>query len=182
MVELQLPKLVAWVRFPSSAPSKHFIYIFEVTSEHIFSLTFFLVTCQNYKAFERCIFYCGCSSVVEFQPSKLAAWVQFPSPAPIMSLQLSRIEQRPSKPWVGSSNLFRLAINGGCGTVGQRARLWPWRSWVRIPPFTPQQQCYPIISNLPQIAPVCPCFNDQVLSMAFYQLRVERPQNGGKWL
>ena len=25
---------------------------------------------------------CGCSSVVEFQPSKLAVWVRFPSPAP----------------------------------------------------------------------------------------------------
>jgi hypothetical protein len=25
---------------------------------------------------------CGCSSTVEFQPSKLAAWVRFPSPAP----------------------------------------------------------------------------------------------------
>ena len=26
---------------------------------------------------------CGCSSMVEFQPSKLATWVRFPSPAPI---------------------------------------------------------------------------------------------------
>ncbi len=25
---------------------------------------------------------CGCSSVVEYQPSKLAMWVRFPSPAP----------------------------------------------------------------------------------------------------
>ena len=25
---------------------------------------------------------CGCSSMVEFQPSKLVAWVRFPSPAP----------------------------------------------------------------------------------------------------
>ncbi len=25
----------------------------------------------------------GCSSMVEFQPSKLAAWVRFPSPAPL---------------------------------------------------------------------------------------------------
>ena len=24
---------------------------------------------------------CGCSSMVEFQPSKLATWVRFPSPA-----------------------------------------------------------------------------------------------------
>ena len=27
--------------------------------------------------------FCGCSSMVEFQPSKLAVWVRFPSPAPI---------------------------------------------------------------------------------------------------
>lgn len=25
---------------------------------------------------------CGCSSMVESQPSKLVAWVRFPSPAP----------------------------------------------------------------------------------------------------
>ena len=32
-----------------------------------------------------CVAYiCGCSSMVEFQPSKLAAWVRFPSPAPIL--------------------------------------------------------------------------------------------------
>jgi hypothetical protein len=26
--------------------------------------------------------FCGCSSMVELQPSKLIAWVRFPSPAP----------------------------------------------------------------------------------------------------
>lgn len=26
--------------------------------------------------------FCGCSSMVELQPSKLVAWVRFPSPAP----------------------------------------------------------------------------------------------------
>jgi hypothetical protein len=30
---------------------------------------------------------CGCSSMVELQPSKLAAWVRFPSPAPYITLQ-----------------------------------------------------------------------------------------------
>jgi hypothetical protein len=30
-----------------------------------------------------CACPCGCSSMVEFQPSKLATWVRFPSPAPI---------------------------------------------------------------------------------------------------
>ena len=29
---------------------------------------------------------CGCSSMVELQPSKLVAWVRFPSPAPDMRL------------------------------------------------------------------------------------------------
>ena len=28
---------------------------------------------------------CGCSSMVEFQPSKLATWVRFPSPAPLQN-------------------------------------------------------------------------------------------------
>ncbi len=28
--------------------------------------------------------YCGCSSMVEHQPSKLNTWVRFPSPAPLM--------------------------------------------------------------------------------------------------
>ena len=31
---------------------------------------------------ERQIELCGCSSMVEFQPSKLVTWVRFPSPAP----------------------------------------------------------------------------------------------------
>ena len=30
---------------------------------------------------------CGCSSVVEYQPSKLAMWVRFPSPAPEKSVR-----------------------------------------------------------------------------------------------
>ena len=29
---------------------------------------------------------CGCSSMVEHQPSKLVAWVRFPSPAPKTAL------------------------------------------------------------------------------------------------
>ena len=55
---------------------------------------------------------CGCSSMVEHQPSKLDTWVRFPSPAFTlpsqcnMCSQLSWIEQRPSKPWVGGSNPF----------------------------------------------------------------------------
>ena len=28
-------------------------------------------------------------------------------------------------------------ICGGYGSVGQSARLWPWRSWVRVPLLTP---------------------------------------------
>ena len=56
---------------------------------------------------------CRCSSMVEHQPSKLDTWVRFPSPALCiyytfcyMCPQLSWIEQRPSKPWVGGSNPF----------------------------------------------------------------------------
>ena len=29
---------------------------------------------------------CGCSSMVESQPSKLVAWVRFPSPAPFFEV------------------------------------------------------------------------------------------------
>ena len=60
----------------------------------------------------------------------------------LMSLQLSWIEQRPSKPWVGGSNPFRLSrvfpviSYGGYSAVGQRARLWLWRPRVRIPVST----------------------------------------------
>ena len=61
----------------------------------------------------------GCSSMVELQPSKLITWVRFPSPA-FMSLQLSWIEQRPSKPWVGGSNPFRLVFY----------IWWVQRSWL----------------------------------------------------
>ena len=43
-----------------------------------FSLTYFF---GHYIIAKRCDL-CGCSSMVEFQPSKLAAWVRFPSPAP----------------------------------------------------------------------------------------------------
>ena len=55
-------------------------------------------------------FICGCSSMVERQPSKLVARVRFPSPAPKifdMCLQLSWIEHRPSKARVGGSNPSR---------------------------------------------------------------------------
>ena len=30
------------------------------------------------------IYQCGCSSMVELQPSKLTTWVRFPSPAPLI--------------------------------------------------------------------------------------------------
>ena len=35
---------------------------------------------------------CGCSSMVELQPSKLTTWVRFPSPAPIYELVNLRID------------------------------------------------------------------------------------------
>ena len=82
---------------------------------------------------------CGCSSMVEHQPSKLDTWVRFPSPAlllrkSIMSLQLSWIEQRPSKPWVGGSNPFehmRVPASDVSALNGTITSLW-WvqRSWL----------------------------------------------------
>ena len=81
----------------------------------------------------------GCSSMVESQPSKLVVWVRFPSPAPseYMRFQLSWIEQLPSKQQVGGSNPSKRASCGGCSSVGQSARLWPWRSSVRFRSSTP---------------------------------------------
>ena len=35
------------------------------------------------------ILICGCSSMVELQPSKLTTWVRFPSPAPLICLNSS---------------------------------------------------------------------------------------------
>ena len=35
--------------------------------------------------FASSIYECGCSSMVELQPSKLITWVRFPSPAPLFS-------------------------------------------------------------------------------------------------
>ena len=32
------------------------------------------------------VYECGCSSMVELQPSKLITWVRFPSPAPLRNL------------------------------------------------------------------------------------------------
>ena len=79
----------------------------------------------------------GCSSMVEFQPSKLITRVRFPSPAPSMCLQLSWIEQLPSKQQAGGSNPSKHAIFGGYSSVGQSARLWPWRPSVRVRLSTP---------------------------------------------
>ena len=38
---------------------------------------------------------CGCSSMVEFQPSKLATWVRFPSPAPYYICASSSVGRAP---------------------------------------------------------------------------------------
>ena len=81
--------------------------------------TILWLTCQ------RCWRPCGCSSMVESQPSKLVAWVRFPSPAPYAPVaQVRWIEQLPSKQWVRGSSPFRRAIflrnqYGGCSSVGR---------------------------------------------------------------
>ena len=87
------------------------------------------------------------AGVVQWQNTSLPSWIRgFDSHHPLcgaetphflntMSLQLSWIEQRPSKPWVGGSNPFRL-VYGGYSAVGQRARLWLWRPRVRVPVST----------------------------------------------
>ncbi len=39
------------------------------------------------------IIACGCSSMAEFQPSKLAVWVRFPSPAPLKSAPIAQSDR-----------------------------------------------------------------------------------------
>ena len=49
------------------------------------------------------------AGVVQWQNTSLPSQIRgFDSHHPLLSLQLSWIEQRPSKPWVGGSNPFRL--------------------------------------------------------------------------
>ena len=91
--------------------------------------------------------FCGCSTMVVPQPSKLVAWVRFPSPAPhsisktTVCQQLSWIEHRPSKARVRGSNPFWHTIHFYEYMVGivqwQSARLWLWKSWVQVPLLTP---------------------------------------------
>ncbi len=77
MVEFQPSKLATWVRFPSPAP--------KVCGSSSVGRA---PPCQGggreseSRLPLQSIETCGCNSMVEFQPSKLATWVRFPSPAP----------------------------------------------------------------------------------------------------
>ena len=54
-------------------------YVYEVYKEKSFSKSLDSSPLFGYNN-DRCI--CGCSSMVESQPSKLVVWVRFPSSAP----------------------------------------------------------------------------------------------------
>src|SRR5881628_2525543 len=54
---------------------------------------------------------CGCSSMVELQPSKLATWVRFPSPAPIFHLGCDYKKGAICSP--GSWRISALSHSGG---------------------------------------------------------------------
>ena len=97
----------------------------------------------------------GCSSVVESQPSKLVVWVRFPSPAPLLKfyilikiinarLQLSRIEQLPSKQQARSSNLFRRTIF----FVNYSIR------WVQLSRLERQIVVLEVVGSIPSIHPI----------------------------
>ena len=94
MVEHQPSKLDTWVRFPSPA------LFFNKAIQFKFSLTVRMPGCGS--VWLECLIWdqevagsnpvtpicdnshinpCGCSSMVEHQPSKLDTWVRFPSPA-----------------------------------------------------------------------------------------------------
>ena len=68
---------------------------------------------------------CGCSSMVEFQPSKLAAWVRFPSPAPQFFLPRGKIDER---------------LICACSSVGQSNGLLSRVSGVRISSGAPNKR------------------------------------------
>ena len=52
---------------------------------------------------------CGCNSMAEFQPSKLATWVRFPSPAPVRKRLC-----RSSRPYAPLAQLVEhLTLNQG---------------------------------------------------------------------
>src|SRR5580693_135904 len=61
---------------------------------------------------------CGCSSMVERQPSKLITWVRFPSPAPYGSAHVAQLvehvlgkdEVSGSIPLVGSNFFFKRGV------------------------------------------------------------------------
>ena len=54
---------------------------------------------------------CGCNSMVEFQPSKLATWVRFPSPAPT-AVVAQLVERHLAKVEVASPSLvYRSSVH-----------------------------------------------------------------------
>ena len=54
---------------------------------------------------------CGCNSMVEFQPSKLATWVRFPSPAPnLYAVVAQLVERHLAKVEVASPSLVYRSI------------------------------------------------------------------------
>ena len=59
----------------------HFISLFQYFLENFKKVLKKVLTNASFSAIIMTV-ACGCSSMVESQPSKLVAWVRFPSPAP----------------------------------------------------------------------------------------------------
>jgi hypothetical protein len=73
---------------------------------------------------------CGCSSMVELQPSKLVAWVRFPSPAPFHE-PLAQLAEHltfnqgvggSSPPWLTSAGVAELADAHDSKSCGKPCR------------------------------------------------------------
>ena len=83
----------------------------------------------------------GCSSMARIPAFQAGRVGSIPITRSTISydlrVQLSWIEQLPSKQQVRGSSPFTRAIYGGYSSVGQSARLWPWRPSVRIRLSTP---------------------------------------------
>ena len=80
---------------------------------------------------------CGCSSMVEHQPSKLVAWVRFPSPAPNNRF---------------ASSIYRETAKCACSAAGESIALLRRVSGVRIPSGAP-----PFMAGVAQLVRASDC-------------------------
>ncbi len=131
---------------------------------HIILLAFWLGSAQE-RARNIC-FICGCSSMVEHQPSKLDTWVRFPSPAFFLLYRTAHGGPSPS----GKAQDFDSCIRRfESGRPSFRRRIseedsitwWVWRSWLAR-----QIVALEAVGSSPTIHPHIPFISTGVCSSA----------------